>query len=106
MLGKKFWVVWVIVCALVAYSRLTKQSISTDSQGKSSKVYSFSESISKEVEASERFRKSCESLGLLREKECLKKESEFSECLKKADFKFVNKFENAIRECIEVNAPH
>jgi hypothetical protein len=104
MFGKKFWILWILICCFIAYSKLTKQTISKDAHGDFGVKYSITEQASKKLEAIERFSESCKSLGVMREGECLKKESEFSECLEIEDFQYVEKFEVAVTKCMGVKA--
>ena len=81
MFGKIFVFLIVISACVTAYKNFTKQSISKDSEGGYGVKYSASEQLSNAIKADEQFKKSCKSLGMMRENQCLKNEKEFSDCL-------------------------
>ena len=105
MFGKIFVFLIVISACVTAYKNFTKQSISKDSEGGYGVKYSASEQLSNAIKADEQFKRSCKSLGMMRENQCLKNEKEFSECLKIEEFEFKEKFEGAVNKCISKNTP-
>jgi hypothetical protein len=105
MFGKIFVFLIIISASVNAYKNFTKQSISKDSEGGYEVKYSASEQLSNAIKADEQFKKSCKSLGIMRENQCLKNEKEFTDCLKIEELLLKEKFEIALYKCISKNTP-